>query len=56
MLYQFVGVRRFELPTTRPPDAYSNLYYKLDNQLTIFFLYPLVDVTVDFERSNLVKQ
>ena len=22
--YQFVGVRRFELPTTRPPDAYSN--------------------------------
>ncbi len=20
-----VGVRRFELPTTRPPDAYSNL-------------------------------
>ena len=21
----FVGMRRFELPTTRPPDAYSNL-------------------------------
>ncbi len=20
-----VGMRRFELPTTRPPDAYSNL-------------------------------
>ena len=53
MLINSVGVTRFELATTRPPDAYSNLYYKLDNQLTIFSLYPLVDVTVDFERSNL---
>ena len=24
-LLSYVGVRRFELPTTRPPDAYSNL-------------------------------